>query len=67
MRRGAITSSFKGNIGHTGHACGGVETVMGIKAMQENMIPKLLNLNEPCVDLNFPFENTKKEINIMMK
>ncbi|CAI2370059.1 unnamed protein product [Moneuplotes crassus] len=61
----------KGHIGHTFCAAGGIETVFGIKSMQESTVPMTLNLKEEIEEgegLNFVKSvPEKQEINYMLK
>lgn len=42
--------SVKSKIGHTLAACGGVEIIHGIKAMEKGIVPKNFNLSNPLSD-----------------
>jgi len=48
---------------------GSVESILAIKAMETGILPKIKNLEEPCLDdLNFVMgENIKKEVKTMIK
>ena len=44
-------------IGHTGSACGTLELAISLICMQENYLPKIRNLEEPCHgEINFARE-----------
>lgn len=61
-------SAIKSSIGHTFAAAGVIETIFGIKSMQESVAPKILNLTDPDVlDLNYATSNVKQDINLMLK
>lgn len=49
--------ALKSNFGHTGGACGAIELVYTIKAMETGCMPRTLNLTDPIdVDVNFCME-----------
>jgi 3-oxoacyl-[acyl-carrier-protein] synthase II len=63
--------SAKGHIGHTFCAAGGIETILGIKAMQDGICPNTLNLNDPLDEgegFNFVMNKPQKQdIQYMLK
>ena len=59
--------AFKSQLGHTVAAAGGIESAIGIKAMNENYLWEALNMDAPASDLlNFK-RSGKMEIKNMMK
>ena len=64
-----MVSSTKGNIGHLLGAAGGVEAVICVKALEENIVPPTINYkekDEEC-DLDIvPNELREKELNVVM-
>ena len=66
-QRQPYVTAFKGNLGHAMSAGGVIESIMAIMCMQENAMPAILHLTEPCKDLNFVTEPTKAEINTVLK
>lgn len=64
-----MVSSTKGNIGHLLGAAGGVEAVICVKALEENIVPPTINYkekDEEC-DLDIvPNEIREKELNVVM-
>ncbi|MDP2925394.1 MAG: beta-ketoacyl-[acyl-carrier-protein] synthase family protein [Nanoarchaeota archaeon] len=70
-----VCNSYKGHIGHTTTASGGIESALLIKAMQQSIIPPTLNLENPDIeggcDLDYnafiPGELRRKFINYAMK
>ncbi len=62
-------SSTKSMTGHLLGAAGGIEAIVGIKAIQDNIVPPTINqaLKDPDCDLDFtPNQAKEKEINTIM-
>ncbi len=62
-------SSTKSSVGHLLGAAGAVEAIFSIKAMNENMLPPTLNLNnpEPDIDVDLvPLKAKSKEIKAVL-
>jgi len=61
-------SAIKSSIGHTFATAGIIETIFGIKSMQQSIAPKILNLNDPDIlDINYATSNINQDINLMLK
>lgn len=62
-------SSTKSSIGHLLGAAGSVETIFGVLAMRDNIIPPTLNLDNPSVDTQInlvPHKAQEREVNAFM-
>jgi 3-oxoacyl-[acyl-carrier-protein] synthase II len=62
-------SSIKSMIGHSLGASGALEAVTCVKAMQENLIPPTINLDnpDPLCDLDYvPHTSRKKDLNVVL-
>jgi len=46
----APLTALKGHLGHSQLCAGAVESVFTIKAMKENIMPQIRNLENPCLD-----------------
>lgn len=61
----------KGHIGHTFCAAGAIETIFGLKSMQESIAPMTLNLTDPLEEgsgFNFVQKDpVKQDIKYMLK
>lgn len=65
----AIVYLPKGKLSHTIGAAGGVEAVIGIKAMEEGIVPPNANLSERMDEaegLNLPTATVKRETNVLV-
>lgn len=64
-----VIGASKGNTGHTCLAAGAIECMFAAKQFEENVIPKILNLENPVEPLlNYAQnENVKKDIKVMIK
>lgn len=65
----AVIVAHKPNTGHTGVVQGAIECALVAKSFEDNIAPKILNLENPVEPLlNFAMkENVKKEIDIAVK
>ena len=53
-----MITANKGNVGHIFCGAGSVESVFSILSIKHGIIPKILNLENPCdKDLNFAMSN----------
>jgi 3-oxoacyl-[acyl-carrier-protein] synthase II len=65
--------ALKSHVGHTGFASSNLESVLSLKAMQENQLPAIKNLSDPIeindkpASMNFVTENKAKQINTLMQ
>jgi 3-oxoacyl-[acyl-carrier-protein] synthase II len=62
-------SSTKSQLGHSLGASGGIEFVLCVKALQENVVPPTINLDDPDPDCDLdytPHEPRPRELNVVM-
>jgi 3-oxoacyl-[acyl-carrier-protein] synthase II len=64
-----LISATKSMTGHLLGAAGGIEAIISLKAMENNLLPPTINLDNPddACDLNYiPNHNVKHETTIVM-
>lgn len=62
-------SSIKSHIGHTLGACGGIAMVAGLKAMEHNVVPPTINLDnpDPACDLDYtPNQPRERKVDVVL-
>lgn len=61
-------SAYKSNLGHTFGAAGAIELILALMSMKDGVVPKLLNLERPCLGgLWLPISNIQQNIKCLIK
>ncbi len=64
---GTPVIALKSWIGHAAAACGAMELAISLTCMQENYLPQIRNLNDPCHDkINFVHSAEERKANTLL-